>query len=115
MTVQISVAFIAVAVVALVVFLIISLLKLNRLIDRTSFLVDRLNQDLPGLLADLRNVGANLHALSEHLSLGVSNATAAAAEGVEYLKNFKLFGVLLDAFTMIRRIARFLGKIAKRT
>lgn len=107
MTMSLFLIVIAVVVVALVGFLIVTLLKVNKTLEKTSILIDHLNEKLPPLLSDLQNTASNINAVSDTLTQGVRQAAA----GMEYFKSFKLFGTFFDSLEFIRRGLEFIRNL----
>ena len=104
-----SLVIITIAVVVVVGFLIITLLKVNKVLDKTSVLVNNLNQELPFILTDLRRTSTNVNALVESVAHGAQQAAA----GVDFVTSFK-FGTALELLGIAQRGLGFLKKIMKR-
>lgn len=97
------------SIVALIVFLIITLIRVNRFLDKSSVLIDSLNDSVPAIMADLKNTSSNMSGISDSLSQGVNQAAA----GLDYLRTFSL-GRVIEIIQVLVKGIGFLRNILKR-
>jgi uncharacterized protein YoxC len=99
MVFSICMVLIALAVWILVCFLIVSTLKLNRLLNQTTLLVGQLNQGLPPILANAQDITANTNTAVGALAGGVQQT----ASGINYLKSTNITSVA-ETLIIIRKV-----------
>jgi uncharacterized protein YoxC len=75
MIVDIAAIFVAIAFATLVGFLVPALIELKRMIGESQQLLARMNQELPTLLAELREMAVNVNGLAAQTRGGVEHAS----------------------------------------
>lgn len=109
MVFDVCMVFIAIAIVAVAVFLIYSSCRLNKLLRQTTILADTLNQNLPPVLANLQDITANTNTAVSSITEGIQQT----AEGIQYLKNAQLTDAA-ETLIIVRRGLQLIKKLLNR-
>lgn len=96
----------SIAIVALVAFLVITLIRFNRFLDKSTMLLDNLNENVPPLMADLRSTGATINMISETVAQGVDQAAAGVARTFSWEGVIDLMKVAVQGIQFLRTILK---------
>lgn len=95
-------------VLAVAVFLILSLIKLNRVLDNADTLLTNVNKTLPPVLSEIQNVSSEVNTIVSTVTRSVQQT----ASGLEYLRAIKmetaleLIGIVHKLIKIFRRFVR---------
>lgn len=109
MSLSLFLLIVSIAIVVLVGFLVFTLIRFNRLLEKSTLILETVREKLPAMITDLQNTSANMSAISDTLAQGVGQAAA----GVESLRSFSMESVIA-LFRVVIKGINFLRGLLKR-